>query len=574
MSKVKCELCEKKYEAKGGIVTHLKSCLNKGGFGDYLMLKVSDPDNRDYFLYLLIDEEETLCTLDLFMKAIWLECCGHLSQFYIHPHSPKYTQFNNMEYHGPIYTILSEGITIHYDYDFGSTTTLEIECLKEMVGFDSDEPVVLLARNENPSKNKDNSPRAGICGYQEDINYRMTFLKQFQDYRNDRLDMEAYTCHEITEEFANQVMNFSDLEEEFDTMDLEEFDSELEAMSMAYELKIDNLMNKYSKQINANITLREALERLNKQGIVNICRSHGLLPYSRQTKSELVNRLVNELPSIFKESLSMYDHNQLEMYSHLNVNKIVLKEDLDIMSKNDLFFLESSIRHFVWFGSDNDDELVFVIPIELQEILDDLDLKAFKLRAQSNTKIIKYVKGLLNLYGVLEKNDLYNHLCHYLGFNIESEEVYKIVSNACYFYKDISDFGTYYSWREMDDAEEILEERALNPTITWKELTSEEVEKAGEEFYYPDIEGFKKLGNLMIEHTEIPVEGIDVILNSIFELTTRFTNPEIIISYLVEIFSFESINKKLEIEIINAFENSYNNCGMRVYKGYSVNEME
>lgn len=577
MAKVKCELCGNKYTAEGGILRHLKSCLKSRDVhskSSYLMLKVSDTDNADYFLYLLIHENETLCTLDIYMKAIWLECCGHLSQFYTNPFSPEYARINNTEYHGPIRKILKEGERIHYDYDFGSTTTLEIECIKDLVECDRDEPIVLLARNENPFKNKDNSPRAGVCSYKEDVNYRMMFLKQYGDYRSDRKDLEAYTCHLNGNDEDIDYLTSDNVIDEIEAVDEVEAVDEIEVAALKYEDHIKSLTNKYRKQISPDITLEEALKRLNKKAIVAICRSYSLLPYSTQSKAILVNRLVNELPGIFRDNLSMLDHNQLEMYNHFKGNREVLKEDIDIMSNHNLFFLESTIRHFIWFGTDAEDEFVFVIPKELKEVLNKADLKVLKLRAQSNTKIVTYAKGLLNIYGLLMKEELYDFLQSYLGLSMDREEVFNIVSNACHFYSDISDFGRYYTWREMNDALEIIEERAIEDEMSWKALTADEIEKAGDEFYYPDIDSFRLLETLIIKYTPIPIEGINFILNSVFELTTRFTDPEIIIAYMAEIFNVESLSREEEIEIINCLEDLYYSCGMRVYKGNSLRDLD
>src|SRR5579871_1488356 len=36
-----------------------------------------------YWLHLSVTSETTLATLDCFLRAIWLECCGHLSAFEI-----------------------------------------------------------------------------------------------------------------------------------------------------------------------------------------------------------------------------------------------------------------------------------------------------------------------------------------------------------------------------------------------------------------------------------------------------------------------------------------------------------
>ena len=80
----KCQLCMSEFSKKG-MTRHIKTCLRKNqpkgamGAGKKLFyFHVSDAYNNDYFLHLLLSENMTLEHLDLFLREIWLECCGHL----------------------------------------------------------------------------------------------------------------------------------------------------------------------------------------------------------------------------------------------------------------------------------------------------------------------------------------------------------------------------------------------------------------------------------------------------------------------------------------------------------------
>ena len=44
-------------------------------------LVVWDEEARDFWLHLEVDGLATLNDLDYYLRAIWLECCGHLSLF-------------------------------------------------------------------------------------------------------------------------------------------------------------------------------------------------------------------------------------------------------------------------------------------------------------------------------------------------------------------------------------------------------------------------------------------------------------------------------------------------------------
>lgn len=144
MSKIKsegkCVFCEKNYSGSGisrHLQTHLKG-LPKAENKRSFHLKV---DASPFFLHLLVDGNTSLGTLDDFLRKIWLECCGHLSQF-------SFGSWNEEIGKGtPARKVFSKGSTLWYAYDFGSTTELDLKCLNEYPTA-TPEGIRLLSRNE------------------------------------------------------------------------------------------------------------------------------------------------------------------------------------------------------------------------------------------------------------------------------------------------------------------------------------------------------------------------------------------------------------------------------------------
>ncbi len=161
------------------------------------MLKVEDTDSKSYWLYLDMPVTAKLEELDSFLRRIWLECCNHLSEFYLDgmPLSMR-----------TAIGAFSEGCTLSYEYDFGSTTELIITVMGSTTRPRQNSAIRLLGRNEpyrfacqscgkvanqicrlcagrgrNPFVCEDcaeghehgenmllplvNSPRTGVCGY-------------------------------------------------------------------------------------------------------------------------------------------------------------------------------------------------------------------------------------------------------------------------------------------------------------------------------------------------------------------------------------------------------------------------
>ena len=86
----KCELCGKSYR-KSGMTRHLQSCLAKSGLSPEsggrrprgIHLFVEDDYRPEYWMHLATPATAELAELDQYLRDVWLECCWHLSSFFI-----------------------------------------------------------------------------------------------------------------------------------------------------------------------------------------------------------------------------------------------------------------------------------------------------------------------------------------------------------------------------------------------------------------------------------------------------------------------------------------------------------
>lgn len=194
---------------KNQIRHHLRQCP---GDGNGMLLEVTNAGSpKSYWLYLSAGPDATLEDLDTLLRAVWLECCGHLSSLEVggrdglryESHSCEALDWDDDQAEGfdeLVATALPPGTTAVYEYDFGTTSTLEICCHVQPVREPSGARVQLLARNLAPEVgcqvcraaaswadwervlceacwrglDRDeretllplsNSPRAGLCGY-------------------------------------------------------------------------------------------------------------------------------------------------------------------------------------------------------------------------------------------------------------------------------------------------------------------------------------------------------------------------------------------------------------------------
>lgn len=217
----KCFLCGETF-AKNAISRHLQKCIPahetaKGKPVRLFRLLVEGYYSPQYWMHLEIPATATLADLDDFLRAIWLECCGHLSAFTIG--NTRYELDTGMvdamwkDIFGSPYPtrsmkarlqeVLQVGQAFVHEYDFGTTTVLKLKVVGEREGPRPREGVRVLARNyapvfpcvecgqparwvyvfsgeyetyceEHAQEHEDwedgflplvNSPRAGECGY-------------------------------------------------------------------------------------------------------------------------------------------------------------------------------------------------------------------------------------------------------------------------------------------------------------------------------------------------------------------------------------------------------------------------
>jgi hypothetical protein len=91
------------------------------------------------FLHLLVKGNATMEKIDTFLREIWMECCGHLSEFR--------NKNVEIEMSQKVKSIFGAKVKFLYAYDFGSTTTVTLKGVKNY-NIENNEDIILLSRNE------------------------------------------------------------------------------------------------------------------------------------------------------------------------------------------------------------------------------------------------------------------------------------------------------------------------------------------------------------------------------------------------------------------------------------------
>ena len=135
---------------RGAMTTHLRQCVAGAGA---LHVVVSGQDAPAYWLHIAVSRDAPLRAVDEFLRATWLECCGHLSVFQID--GTYYESFPEAGDEGMDITAeeaFGDGARqIGYQYDFGSTTRLKLSVAGVVdAGAAGPAAVALLAQNVAP----------------------------------------------------------------------------------------------------------------------------------------------------------------------------------------------------------------------------------------------------------------------------------------------------------------------------------------------------------------------------------------------------------------------------------------
>jgi hypothetical protein len=149
-----------------------------------LLLRAEARGLATFWLDVAVKREGKLKDVDRFLRRIWLECCGHMSEFSTGTH-------HKLSMNTKVSEAVGLGDRLGYVYDFGSSTELGLaarnepptwpcdacgraatavctQCLYERKGFCCSAHVSSHDCGEDMLSPVVNSPRMGVCGYTGD----------------------------------------------------------------------------------------------------------------------------------------------------------------------------------------------------------------------------------------------------------------------------------------------------------------------------------------------------------------------------------------------------------------------
>jgi len=151
-----CAFCGREM-TRSGLGRHLRTCRNRqeaiqaadreAGRAEMLYhLQVQDAWGGAYWLHLEMKGSARLVDLDRYLRAIWLECCGHLSRF-----SFGGWQGAEIAKSRRADQVFAPGVELTHIYDFGTTSETLIKYLDVREGKPLTRHLIyLMGRNAPP----------------------------------------------------------------------------------------------------------------------------------------------------------------------------------------------------------------------------------------------------------------------------------------------------------------------------------------------------------------------------------------------------------------------------------------
>src|SRR6266581_947393 len=173
-----CVFCKREF-SKSGMTRHLETCRQREESAGATAKNGQKSQKRrktkkfhllveglrlpEYWMHLEVTTGSTLADLDRFLRNTWLECCGHLSAFRIvgvsyNSHGDMGWDMTAHDMSARLDKVLTPKLKFTHEYDFGTTTELNLKVVSEWEVEAKGKAIEIIARNDPPKI------LCGVCG--------------------------------------------------------------------------------------------------------------------------------------------------------------------------------------------------------------------------------------------------------------------------------------------------------------------------------------------------------------------------------------------------------------------------
>lgn len=563
-----------------------------------LLIGITPQYNKEFWLYIAIDIDCTLKDLDQFLRDVWVECCGHLSMFRINGKNyesevdedcgwGKHINDMNMK----LKDVVSVNDKIQYEYDFGSTTYLELKVVDELICSKKGKKIEIVARNNEPklscsdcdksaeyydyenekylcancSENyaEDsemieelgyiNSPRAGVCGYQGEKEDEVKYLPN----TNNEKVIELRNFLEVKEEECDDKLHFED-----DELRLAVDKLAKQVMGGAVRRELKNWRPTEKK-----FSLEYHLSRFTKDELLTVARNFYIEKVSSLKKDEIKNRIIGLYEERVEFLIENIDVERFKLLLYTAGEGICRISD-DNIQMNTIYYFRD--RACIFTGTVDGEEII-IMPQELQKIVLNKNKEDFIKQLEKNEELIKLFWGMCYYYGVVELDVFKELVKKYIDFDISNINLKAVLKDGADHYQEFDFNGYLGSDIIVDDIASIFSEQKRRADLKFYPFKKEELLTAAQIDFYEKTKAYKKLYDFFTSNFDMNGDEAEDLIFSVEAEIKNDKNLNDIVSELLGNFEVSGID---EVNFIaNEVFKFANNTRQWVIKGYTPEEL-
>lgn len=610
--KGKCYYCNKELTERT-VKKHIKTCEerllsidkslkeSKKKKSQYI-ISVVYKYSKEYCLYIAIDKDIELKALDQFLRDVWLECCGHLSEFIIdeehYDSSPDEDSFFDVQTMDiKIGEVLDVGDKFKHNYDFGSTTELILEVLDGYEVGEGYSQIEILVRNKDvrhkcSSCNSEaeyfdyeeneffchecvdvdiideleeltysNSPRDGVCGYYGSEDSEEPYLPgnktkfekgKEQEIINKFIDNEDY--YDDDDEFDKGFKNF----EKCLTDELINF------MEKEKENQKRNWINRVSKG-KFTEDLQELLECNTKENLMTMANMLGITKVSSFNKAKLIVKLAEDYQGKVGEFIKVLDLERYEFLKTVANKGVIRREDFQNT------FIEYYMECGLIFPFVKEDEVYFIMPNETREEIKNFnDIDNIRL-LKENSDLIKLCWGMTQYYGGFLLNDFIVMANDYYQFNWNKIRVDEVLNQGSLYYLKFELLGNICKSIALSDVDIMVDIVYNNKTdLPYCNISKIELVEACDQRYLFENEINSGLRKCLKKYWEVEDEELDMFMLEIY-MDIQQREPQDIIEDIMDEFDLEE--GPIFNGLLKELNAVLNNTRLWRLKGHTLNQI-
>ncbi|WP_332692907.1 YecA family protein [Halalkalibacter lacteus] len=320
------------------------------------------------------------------------------------------------------------------------------------------------------------------------------------------------------------------------------------------------------KETNIPCTLFDAISRLTKNDMDQIRKSLRIKNASSLNKSKLAAELVNQIPSLFEDTIYTFDQERYELVRQIIKNEGYISDPNLSFSK-----IEVLKEYSILFPGKYRNENVLFMPMELMHTFSQVDGFELQKIVRRNTEWTRLIHGLLYYYGIMDSGKMLDKIQQLTGAEVNPIEYFNMLFLTIEYYgqAQYSAYGIHD--HRVFDPEHLIEEHNMRSSISNYRFTKKQLVKAGEPNYIEKTPAMNSLLRFISKHFDLTNEESDKIAMQFINMINMDAQPIMMLQYLqsqLEFPSFEFVQ-----EVTDKIMDLHNNTRMWVLKGHTPREL-